>query len=100
MVWVNNAHLDPRSRYPTGSRPGIEHFIAAPLKSKGHIFGILVVARNRDPLFTEEEANVVKSFADAVAVALEVGQNQEDRPVTRSPGLEALPHGVTLQESW
>ena len=49
MVWVNNAQLDPRSRYPEGMRPEREHFIAVPLKGRMSIFGILVVARNRDP---------------------------------------------------
>ena len=71
MVCVNNAHLDPRSKYPEGMRPNIEHFIAVPLKGRGPIFGVLVVARHRDPEFIEEESNLVKSFAEAATVALE-----------------------------
>jgi PAS domain S-box-containing protein len=71
MVWVNNAQLDPRSRYPEGMKPEREHFIAVPLKGRSSVFGILVVARNRNPEFIEEEAFVVKSFADAASVALE-----------------------------
>ena len=71
MVWVNNAHLDPRAKYPEGMKPEREHFVAVPLKSKHTTFGILVVARNRDPQFIEEDVNVIKSFADAASVALE-----------------------------
>ncbi len=71
LVLANNAQLDPRSRYPDGMRPEREHFIAVPLQGRGSIFGVVVVARNSDPEFIEEEALIVKSFADATAVALE-----------------------------
>lgn len=71
MIWVNNAQLDPRSKYPEGMRPAVEHFIAVPLNGRESVFGIFVVARNHDPVFIEEEALVVKSFADAASVALE-----------------------------
>ncbi len=71
MTLVNNAQNDPRSKYPTGMKPSIEHFIAAPLKDHQTLYGILVVARNRDPEFIEEEAQLLKSFADATTIALE-----------------------------
>ncbi|HYQ87201.1 MAG TPA: PAS domain S-box protein [Bacteroidota bacterium] len=71
MVWVNNAQLDPRSKYPPAMRPEKEHFIAVPLLSRGSIFGVLVVARNRDPEFIEEETEIVRSFAEAATVALD-----------------------------
>ncbi|MBI1802997.1 MAG: PAS domain-containing protein [Ignavibacteriae bacterium] len=71
MVLANNAQLDPRSKYPEGMKPDREHFIAVPLQGRGSIFGVLVVARNSDPEFIEEEALIVKSFADATTVALE-----------------------------
>ena len=71
LVWVNNAQLDPRSKYPPGMKPETEHFIAVPLKGRRSIFGVLVVSRNRNPEFIEEEALVVKSLADAATVALE-----------------------------
>ena len=71
MVFVNNAQMDPRSKYPEGMRPEKEHFIAVPLQGRGSIFGVLVVARNSDREFIEEEAMIVKSFADATTVALE-----------------------------
>jgi len=71
MVVANNAQFDPRSKYPKGMKPEKEHFIAVPLKGRGTIFGVLIVARNRDPEFIEEESMLVKSFAEAVTVALE-----------------------------
>jgi len=52
-------------------KPDKEHFIAVPLKGRNSIYGVLVVSRNRDPEFIEEEALVVKSLADAATVALE-----------------------------
>ena len=100
LVWVNNAQLDPRSRYPAGMRPEKEHFIAVPLKGRRSIFGILVVARHRDPEFIEEEALVVKSFADAATVALEnaqlhheaTGRLRESPPLRRSAKATARVH--------
>lgn len=71
LVWVNNAQLDPRSKYPPGMKPNKEHVIAIPLQGRRSVFGVLVVSRNRDPEFIEEEALVIKSLADAATVALE-----------------------------
>ncbi|MBI5214516.1 MAG: PAS domain S-box protein [Ignavibacteriae bacterium] len=71
MILVNNAQNDPRSKYPPGMKPEKEHFIAAPLKDKDSLYGILVVARHRNPEFIEEEAQLLKSFADATTIALE-----------------------------
>ncbi len=70
-VIVNNAQRDPRSRYPENMKPELEHFIAVPLKGRNSIFGVLVVARNENPEFVEEEALIVNSFANATMVALE-----------------------------
>ena len=71
MVMVNNAQHDPRSQYPPGMKPEKEHFIGVPLKGRKALFGVLVVARNRDPEFIEEEAMLIESFAQAATVALE-----------------------------
>lgn len=71
LVMINNAQRDPRSRYPENMKPDLEHFIAVPLKGRDSIFGVLVVARNSDPEFLEEEAMIIKSFADVTSVALE-----------------------------
>jgi len=70
-VMVNNAQRDPRSMYPPGMKPEIEHIIASPLRGRGSVYGILVVARNRDPGFHDEDALVVQSFADAANVAID-----------------------------
>lgn len=71
MALVNNAQMDPRSRYPEGMKPSIEHFIAVPMRRRKTLFGVLVVARNRSPEFTEDEAELIELFANAATVALE-----------------------------
>lgn len=94
MVWVNNAQNDARSRYPEGMRPEKEHFIAVPLQGRGPIFGVLVVARNSDPEFLEEEASIVRSFADAATVALENARlfdQVHGRPAAKSPPIRKSP---------
>ncbi len=71
VVLINNAQNDPRSIYPPELEPPIEHFIAAPMVDKDRLYGIMVVSRNRDPEFIEEEALLLKSFADATTIAFE-----------------------------
>ncbi len=68
---VNDAQQDPRSVYPPGMKPEIEHIIAAPLKGRQSTYGILTVARNRHPGFHEEDAQIIQSFADAASIAIE-----------------------------
>jgi len=68
---VNDAQMDPRSVYPEGMRPKLEHFIAVPMKEHERLYGVLLVARYRDPKFLEEEAELVELFGHAVTVALE-----------------------------
>ncbi len=89
VVCVNNAQQDPRSRYPSGMKPDIEHVIAVPLKGRESIFGVIVVARNHDPGFIEEETLVVESFADAATVALENARLYQELRNSRKTGKNA-----------
>ncbi len=73
-VTVNDAQKDPRSVYPPGMKPEIEHIIAAPMRGRHSIYGILTVARNRHPGFQEEDSQIVQSFADAASIAIETIQ--------------------------
>lgn len=101
MVWVNNAQLDPRSKYPPAMKPDIEHFIAVPLMGRGSFFGVLVVARNRNPEFIEEEAEIVRSFAAAATVALENARlidELKNRPAGIGRATLPSPSGVAPQE--
>jgi PAS domain-containing protein/putative methionine-R-sulfoxide reductase with GAF domain len=70
-VLVNDAQYDPRSTYPPGMKPAVEHIIATPLRGRESTYGILTVARNRHPGFNEEDALIVKSFADAASIAID-----------------------------
>ncbi len=70
-VTANDAQQDPRSVYPPGMKPEIEHIIAAPIRGRHSTYGILTVARNRHPGFQEEDSQIVQSFADAASIAIE-----------------------------
>jgi len=108
MALVNNAQMDPRSRYPEGMKPSIEHFIAVPMKRRKTLFGVLVVARNRSPEFTEDEAELIELFANAATVAIEnerlVAQSSyrhHVRPIKisedRDSALSSVPGGVIAE---
>jgi PAS domain S-box-containing protein len=71
IMIVNKAQMDPRSLYPGGIRPRLEHVIVVPLQVANTILGVLAVARGSNPEFVEEDALIIKSFADATTVAIE-----------------------------
>ena len=92
-VLINNAQNDPRSKYPPEMKPALEHFIAAPMKAKDTLYGVLVIARNRDPGFIEEEAQLLKSFADATTIALENIRVLNPQALDKSIQSNSLPRG-------
>lgn len=92
MHLVNNAHMDPRSIYPNGRKPSQEHVIVVPLRVRNTVFGVLAVARNSDPEFYDEDAQVIQSFAEAATVALE-----NARIVPERKGNSALLQSILVQ---
>lgn len=86
-VTANDAQKDPRSVYPPGMKPEVEHIIAAPIRGRHSTYGILTVARNRHPGFQEEDSQIVQSFADAASIAIESIHLYGSRgAATRDPG--------------
>ena len=74
-VLVNQAHLDPRVRIVPGTPNDPEALISIPLIARGQIKGVLNIYRvGVDGLFTEEEFELAKRFADAAALALDNAQ--------------------------
>lgn len=71
---VNDAHLDPHSWYPEGTRPEIEHLICVPLLAKGKTLGALVVARFSQRRFVPSDLIIARGLAEKSALALENAQ--------------------------
>ena len=71
-VLANQAHLDPRVRFVTGTPIEPESLIVVPLIARGNIKGTLNIYREgEDVFFTEEEFKLATRFADAAALALD-----------------------------
>src|SRR3954451_7543080 len=69
---VNQAHLDPRVRFVPGTPIDPEALISIPLISRARIKGVLNIYRiGEDGLFTPDEFDLAKRFADAAALALD-----------------------------
>ena len=69
---VNQAHLDPRVRFVPGTPIDPEALISIPLISRARIKGVLNIYRiGEDGLFTADEFELAKRFADAAALALD-----------------------------
>src|SRR4029077_21269641 len=72
---VNQAHLDPRVRFVPGTPSDPEALISIPLISRARIKGVLNIYRiGEDGLFTADEFDLAKRFADAAAIALDNAQ--------------------------
>jgi diguanylate cyclase (GGDEF)-like protein len=72
---VNQAHLDPRVRFVPGTPIDAEALISIPLISRARIKGVLNIYRiGEDGLFTADEFELAKRFADAAALALDNAQ--------------------------
>jgi len=72
---VNQAHLDPRVRFVPGTPNDPEALIAIPLISRARIKGVLNIYRiGEDGLFTADEFDLARRFADAAALALDNAQ--------------------------
>jgi diguanylate cyclase (GGDEF)-like protein len=72
---VNQAHLDPRVRFVPGTPSDPEALISIPLISRARIKGVLNIYRiGEDGLFTADEFDLAKRFADAAALALDNAQ--------------------------
>jgi diguanylate cyclase (GGDEF)-like protein len=69
---VNQAHLDPRVRFVPGTPVDPEALISIPLISRARIKGVLNIYRiGEDGLFTADEFDLARRFADAAALALD-----------------------------
>jgi len=91
---VNNAHEDPRSVYPKGSKPRLEHLICLPLIAGRNLVGILHVGRFHDERFLESDLEIAKQFGEKSALAIENAQlfaKQKQREL----GLEDLQRSGT-----
>jgi diguanylate cyclase (GGDEF)-like protein len=72
---VNQAHLDPRVRFVPGTPNDPEALISIPLVSRARIKGVLNIYRiGEDGVFTADEFDLARRFADAAALALDNAQ--------------------------
>lgn len=71
---VNHAQDDPRSVYPKGSRPRLEHLICLPLVAGKNLVGVLHIGRFHDEPFLESDLEIAKQFGGKSALAIENAQ--------------------------
>jgi diguanylate cyclase (GGDEF)-like protein len=71
-VLANQAHLDPRVRFVTGTPIEPEALIAVPLIARGRLKGTLNIHRvGEKAAFSDEEFLLAKRFGDAAALAID-----------------------------
>jgi diguanylate cyclase (GGDEF)-like protein len=71
-VLPNQAHLDPRVRFVTGTPIEPEALIAVPLIARGRLNGTLNIYRvGEKAAFSDEEFLLAKRFGDAAALAID-----------------------------
>ncbi len=70
-VLINHAESDPRSRYPDGTAPPLEHLMAYPLLRDGAVTGVILINRLAEPGFTPHEFDLADSLISTASQALE-----------------------------
>ncbi len=69
---VAEAHLDPRSIYPKGSKPIEEHVACVPLRSGSKAFGVVDVGRSgAAEKFQDEEFLLIQLFVEFASLAIQ-----------------------------
>ena len=72
VVQVADVLSDPEYTYVEPAlRAGYRTFLAAPMMRDGNATGVLVVARRRVEPFTERQIDLISTFADQAAIAIE-----------------------------
>lgn len=71
---LDHAELDPRSVYPPGSVPDLEHLLCLPLVAGRRLLGVLYVARYHDRPFVRADLEVAGQFGEKSALAIENAQ--------------------------
>jgi signal transduction histidine kinase len=88
---IPNAQLDPRSVYPPGYRPPLEHILCLPLPGREGTLGIVHAVRNDDPPFKEDEFELVQLFVAHAGIAVENARLFEQaRTLAQTEKLRAL----------
>ncbi len=78
-VQTADASTDERDVGPIASAGGFGHTVVVPLNARGSAFGTLSVAnRLGRPAFAGQEIELIQTFADQAAVALEYARVQEE----------------------
>lgn len=80
---INNAHLDPRTYYPPGAQIAEEHLIALPLRTHDMTFGVFLLSRTSEPLFTKAEFELVQLFVSYASLAIANARLYEQSLVAR-----------------
>jgi diguanylate cyclase (GGDEF)-like protein len=70
-VLANHAHLDPRVRWVEGTESAPESVIVVPLVARAQLKGTLNIYRDGLQVFSEDEYELAKRYADAAALAID-----------------------------
>ena len=99
---VNDAHLDPRTTYPSDTQVAHEHLMCMPMLLQEQILGALVISRFSDPPFPASDFELGQLLARYVTLALEhaqlYAQVQEMATTDELTGLFNRRHFFTMAE--
>jgi diguanylate cyclase (GGDEF)-like protein len=70
-VLANHAHLDPRVRWVEGTESAPESVIVVPLIARAQLKGTLNIYRDGLRVFSDDEYELAKRYADAAALAID-----------------------------
>jgi signal transduction histidine kinase len=79
-----NTQTDPRANQARAARLNVHNVIIAPLKIRERTIGTIAVHNKIDGYFDQEDINVLRSFANQIAIAIDNAQLFSDLVIARN----------------
>jgi signal transduction histidine kinase len=79
-----NAQTDPRANQARAARLNVHDVVIAPLKIRERTIGTIAIHNKTDGYFNQEDLNLLRSFANQVAIAIDNAQLFSDLVIARN----------------
>jgi putative nucleotidyltransferase with HDIG domain len=100
IVQIPNAQSDPRWQYPEeAEREGLTSVLSLPLRARESILGVMRIYAHEQRSFSEDEVDLLSTFASGAAVAIENAELYEETQRGYFQTVRALTIAIEARDS-